>query len=68
MSKEFGSEVDWKEIPSPQSYYPTRLEYFAGKALQGLCTGRGEKELGSVVRKSLMLANEMESALDTTKD
>ena len=66
--EDFGEEINWKHIADPKSYYPTRLEYFAGKALQGLCTGRGERELSSVVRQSMLLAKELEEAVDSTKD
>ncbi len=46
-----------------QTYKPTRLEYFAGQALQGLVTGKAEKDLKHVVRLALDLAREMETAL-----
>jgi len=64
---EFAEE--WKEIPIVvESYYPTRLEYLAGKALQGLCTRRSEKFLRNVPRLALLLAQEMEVALDKAQD
>ena len=47
-----------------ESYYPTRLEYLAGKALQGLCTGLSEKTLRKVPRLALKLAQDMEQFLD----
>jgi hypothetical protein len=43
---DFGEDINWKQLKSPDSYYPTRLEYLAGKALQGLVTGRSDKTLG----------------------
>ena len=46
-----------------QIYRPTRYEYFVGKALQGLCTGRSERDLKNVVRQSVMLAKEVEEEL-----
>jgi hypothetical protein len=68
VEENFGEEIEWTAVADPKSYYPTRLEYFAGKALQGLCTGRGERELSSVVRQALILAKELEEAVDSTKD
>ena len=63
---DFGA--DFTPLPLAESYYPTRREYMAGKALQGLVTGRSEKDLSSVVRKALALAQEMEAALDKAQD
>ena len=61
--KDFGA--DFKTLPVVvESYYPTRLEYFAGKALQGLVTGRAEKDLKNVAVKALQLAKDMEDAID----
>jgi hypothetical protein len=68
IAEDFGEEIEWTAVADPKSYYPTRLEYFAGKALQGLCTGRGERELGSVVRQALILAKELEEAVDSAQD
>ena len=56
--------VDSEHLTEAESYYPTRLEYFAGKALQGLVAGRSERDLKSVVRNSMKLAFEMEEAID----
>ena len=67
VKKDFGSDVEWKELKSPESYYPTRLEYFAGKALQGLVTGRSEKELRKAASLALILAQEMEDAVDSAQ-
>jgi hypothetical protein len=64
---EFEDVVEWTPLPTQESYYPTRFEYFVGKALQGLVTGRSEKDLNSTVRKALALAEEMEDALDSAK-
>tara|TARA_R110000868_G_C10353561_1_gene716572 strand:+ start:39 stop:287 length:249 start_codon:yes stop_codon:yes gene_type:complete len=66
--EDFGEDIKWTAVADPKSYYPTRLEYFAGKALQGLCTGQSERQERSVVRRALLLAMEMEEALDSTKD
>ena len=61
--KDFGA--DFKTLPVVvESYYPTRLEYFAGKALQGLVTGQSEKNLRTTVKRALELAQDMEDALD----
>lgn len=65
LDKDFGA--DFEPLPVQESYYPTRFEYFAGKALQGLCSGRSEKDLGSVVRKTLILAREMEDSIDSAQ-
>ena len=46
-----------------QTYKPTRYEYFVGQALQGLVTGRSEKDLKHSVRQAITLAKEMEEAL-----
>ena len=56
--------TDFLPFPVIGSYYPTRLEYFAGKALQGLVTGQSEKSLRTVAQKALVLAQEMEDAID----
>jgi len=65
--KDYGQDIEWEVVPSPESYYPTRLEYFAGKALQGLVTGRSEKEVRTAVSKAIILALEMEDALDSAQ-
>jgi hypothetical protein len=62
---DFGA--DFNPLPLAESYYPTRLEYFAGKALQGLVTGRSERDLRSVIPKSIALAKEMEDAVDSAQ-
>ena len=54
----------WEEIVERAVYAPTRFEYFAGLALQGLVTGRAERDLKTAVKKSLDLAQEMEELLD----
>jgi hypothetical protein len=63
---EFGA--DFKPLPMAESYYPTRLEYFAGKALQGMVTGRAEKDLKHAAAKALVLAQDMEDAIDSAQD
>ena len=66
-AEDFGA--DFKEIPVvSESYYPTRLEYFAGKALQGLVTGRAEKDLKHAAVRALALAMDLEHAVDSAQD
>jgi len=67
--EDFGA--DFKPLPVAESYYPTRLEYFAGKALQGLVVGRSEKDLINVSRQAtyaVALARALENAIDPTED
>jgi len=45
-------------------YFPTRFEYFAGLALSGLIAGRSEKDIRKAVSNAILLATEMEEALD----
>jgi len=59
---------EWTPLPVAESYYPTRLEYFAGKALQGLVTGKSEKSLRRAASYALKLAQEMESEIDSAQD
>ena len=49
-------------------YYPNRFEYFCGRALQGLLTGRSEKDTRKAVKRAIALAIEMEEALDSATD
>jgi len=64
--QDFGAHFE--PLPEAESYYPTRLEYFAGKALQGLVTGRAEKDLRHAAVRALQLAKEMEDAVDSAQD
>lgn len=57
----------WSPLPVPESYYPTRLEYFAGKALEGMLAGKSLKDYPNCVRYALDLARQMEAAIDATK-
>ena len=64
--EDFGA--DFAPLPEAESYYPTRLEYFAGKALQGLVVGRSEKDLINVSRQAtyaVALARALENAIDS---
>jgi len=58
---------NYEPLPESESYYPSRYEYMAGKALQGLCVGRAEKYLRNVPKLSLELADEMEKLLDSAQ-
>ena len=58
----------WEEIVERAVYAPTRFEYFVGLALQGLVTGRAERDLKTAVRKALDLAKEVEALLDKKED
>ena len=60
----FGEQIQWTMVQHPDSYYPTRLEYFAGKALQGLVTGRSEKDHRKAVLKAMELAIQLEGLCD----
>jgi hypothetical protein len=63
--KEFGADIDWEPvIESPNTYCPTRLEYFAGKALAGLLTGQSLKNHDAFIRKSVLLAAALEKEID----
>jgi hypothetical protein len=63
--EDFGAE--FQPLTELESYYPTRLEYFAGKALQGLVTGRAEKDLRTAVKRSVELAQQMEDLIDSAQ-
>ena len=56
------------EITRRITYQPNRFEYFAALALQGLITGRSEKDIRKCVANALALAKEMEMAIDSQKD
>lgn len=65
---DFGEDIDWKQLRSPQSYYPTRLEYLAGKILGGLLTGSPSKEHEKRVLLSVELAQKLEVELDSAQE
>ncbi len=52
-------------LAKPSSYAVTRLDYFVGKALQGLLVGRAERDLRSVERRALEIGKEMKNLLDS---
>ena len=45
-------------------YSPTRLDYFAARALQGLVTGRSEKDRRVSAKQAVALAKELVVLLD----
>ena len=45
-------------------YYPTRLDYIASKALQGLIAGRSGKDRVKAPKQAVQLAQELTEALD----
>ena len=59
---DFGA--DFKPLPIAESYYPSRYEYFLGKILTGLLTGRSEKYNRVAIRSAMTLADELEEALN----
>ena len=67
--EDFGA--DFKPLPTSESYYPTRLEYFAGKALQGLVTGRAQKDLNkasNIAITAVALAQALSDEIDSAQD
>ncbi len=51
----------------PYAYMPTRYEYIAVAVLQGLLTGRSEKDAPKCVRQAITIADSMEAELATPK-
>jgi len=45
-------------------YSPTRLDYFAARALQGLIAGRSEKDIRKTPKQAVALAKELVELLD----
>lgn len=69
--EELGEDINWKTLADPKSYYPTRLEYFAGKVIQGLVTGRPDKDFTKgylLAERAVKLALELEALIDSTQD
>ena len=56
-------EIEHKDT-GIRPYTAGRLDYFAGKALQGLVIGRAQKDLKNVVGQAIALAQEMVEQLD----
>ena len=68
LEPELGEDIDWKALADPKSYYPTRLEYFAGKALQGMVTGRSIKDYPKIPAQALEIAVQLSELCDTAQD
>ncbi len=49
-------------------FTPNRFEYFAAIALQGLVIGRSEKDIRKAVKVALVLAEELEDAIDSQEN
>jgi len=49
-------------------YSPSRLDYFAARAFQGLITGRSEKERRLAPKQAVSLAKELVELLDKASD
>ena len=68
IEDQIGESIDWQQVrgvlSDPQCYYPTRLEYFAGKALQGIVTGRATKDYKSCIKACVELAKQLEQEID----
>ena len=59
-------KTDESESPlRTAGFSPTRFEYFAGLALQGLLVGRSEKDWPKMSRRAVEIAKTMEDALDS---
>lgn len=65
---DFGEDINWKKIEDPKSYYPTRLEYLAGKVLSGILTGKSLREYEKCIELSVELAKRMEEELDKAQE
>ncbi len=65
---DLAEDVDWKQFADPKSYYPTRLEYFAGKALQGMVAGRSLRDLPKIPAQAVDLAVQLCDACDQAQD
>lgn len=51
----------------PYAYSPTRFEYFAAAAMQGLVSGRSIKDAPKVVSLACQIARDMEDQCDIEK-
>lgn len=68
MSSDLDEGIDYTEYPVVlESYYPTRLEYLAGKIVVGLLTGKSEKSFDTAVIRSVQLAKQLEEQLDSAQ-
>lgn len=64
----FGEQIKWTAVADPKSYYPTRLEYLAGKILNGLLTGASLKDHKKLVISSVGLAQDLEKEIDKAQE
>ena len=48
------------------AYSPTRMDYFAARALQGLLVGRSEKDRRVCAKQAVILAQELVGLLEDT--
>lgn len=46
------------------TYYPTRIDYFAARALQGLIAGRSLKNMDGYVKEAARLAHSLAEEID----
>lgn len=60
----WGYKSDSEESPE---YRPTRFEYIAIAALQGLIVGRSVKDQPKAVQQAIRIATDMEIALDSSE-
>lgn len=60
-------EPEYHAEPELRSYYPTRLEYFAGKALTGLLVGKSLKDHRQAVKLAVEMAVDLEIEIDSTQ-
>ena len=59
---------DDTSAPFRAAFTPTRFEYFLGAALQGVVTGRAEKDLRKAVLQAIELARQVENELGGTSE
>ncbi len=69
LSSIFDTPQPTEFIPLEMDVYsPTRLDYFAARALQGLVIGRSEKYCRVAPRDAVTLAKELVELLDKATD
>lgn len=65
----FDTPIPTDFIPVEMDVYsPTRLDYFASRALQGLVTGRSEKDRRVAAKQAVVLAKQLVELLDKASD
>ena len=60
--------IETKIFRHPYAYAPTRFEYIAIAALQGLVAGRSIKDAPKAIQQAVEIAGQMEKALDSTEE